>query len=172
MEHDVHEDLLRRLDPLYAAVEYQDETSLDAAARVVATFLPVLGADVGFVAAPSSSGDALEVARVTQFSRAPVRLAFPLDAPYPLAEAIRRRRSLFIASNEQLACDHPGLVRVQAEDHACATVPLFDDADQILGAVNVAFDEPHPFGDDELQLVEILARRCAAVLAVGGSATA
>jgi hypothetical protein len=43
--------------------------------------------------------------------------------------------ALFIASNEQLRCDHPGLVRVQSDDHACATLPLFDDVGVLAGVV-------------------------------------
>lgn len=94
-----------------------------------------------------------------------VRLAFPIDAPYPLANALRTERSMFIASNEQLRCEHPGLVRVEAADHACATVLLRGEDSALLGAVNVAFEDPHEFTDDERLLIDAVARRCAIVLA-------
>jgi GAF domain-containing protein len=71
---------------------------------------------------------------------------------------------VFIASNEELECDHPGLVRVDAADHACATVPLRASDGRLLGAMNVAYEEPHPFTDDEHTLIDAAARRCAAVL--------
>lgn len=139
-------------------------TPLEAAATVLAGALELLGADAGFVATPAPGG-VLEVARVTPFSKSPVRLEFPLDSPYPLAVAMRERHPLFIASNEQLACDHPGLVRVVEEDHACATMPLFAEDGELLGAVNVGFEDPREFDEDERALIGVVARRCAAALA-------
>ena len=132
---------------------------------IVAQCLDALDADAGFVATVSSDGSTLQVARVTPFSDQPVHLEFPLDAPYPLAEVVRTRRPLFIPSNEDL-CDHPGLVRVMSEDHACATLPLLDGDGELLGALNLGFDEPHDFTDAELELIDTLGRHCADAMAV------
>lgn len=127
-------------------------------AAIVSECLADLDADAGFVATVGQDG-ALDVARVTPFSKAPVRLAFPVDAPYPLAETMRTGQPLFIASNEML-CEHPGLVRVQSDDHACATQPLVDEDGEVIGALNVGFDDPHEFSERELQLLGVLAREC------------
>lgn len=132
-------------------------------ARLLASLLDLLGADVGFLGVVDDR--TLDVYRVTPFSDNLVRLAFPVDAPYPLAYAVRTEKPVYIASNEQLACDHPGLVRVESADHACATVPLHDDGGGLLGAINVGFEEPHEFTDDERTLIGAAARRCAAALA-------
>jgi hypothetical protein len=134
---------MERLEEIYAAAPGARSPN-EAVAMMVAPLLADIGADAGFVGAVSADGRTVEVARVTPFSKAPVRLAFPLDAPYPLAATIRRAQPLFIASNEQLACDHPGLIRVEAEDHACATLPLV--------------------GDEERAAIEQLAARCARTL--------
>ena len=60
-----------------------------------------------------------------------------------------------------------GVVRVDPEEHACATLPLFDEDGSILAALNVDFDEPHAFSDAELQLIDNLGRQCAEVMIVG-----
>lgn len=157
-------DLLARLEAA-SAPPSEATTPGDVATAIVARSLNVLEADAGFVATVSADGETLEVARVTPFAQEPVRLSFPLDAPYPLAETIRTRRPLFIASNEALECDHPGLVRVQGEDHACATMPLHADDGELLGALNLGFEDPHEFTDEERELIELVAARCAEAMA-------
>ncbi|HEY3543072.1 MAG TPA: GAF domain-containing protein [Gaiellaceae bacterium] len=154
---------LEELGDIYAAAA-MPETPAVRSARLLAGLLDLIGADVGFLGRLSEDGRTLDVFRVTPFSDNLVRLAFPVDSPYPLAYAVRNERPVFIASNEQLECDHPGLVRVDPEDHACATVPLLSTDGRLLGAINVAFEDPHEFTDDERILIEASARRCAAVL--------
>lgn len=155
-------DLMARLETVYALA---DTGALEAAAGVLAARLSALGADAGFVATVSSDGRTIEVARVTPFSGAPVRLAFPADAPYPLAAAIRRNEALFISSNDTLACDHPGLIRMRGEDHACATVPLRGADGTVIGAANVSFEDPREFSDSDRSELEGLFAACAAALA-------
>jgi hypothetical protein len=107
----------------------------------------------------------LEVARVTPFSTAPVRLAFSADAPYPLAHVIRSDEAIFITSNEALACDHPGLVRVRGEDHACATLPLHGGGGAVIGSANVSWEEPREFSDADRVEVARLVAECEQELA-------
>lgn len=144
---------------------------VDVAALAAQGELENVGADAAFVAVASKDGSAIEVARVTRYSGRPVRLAFPADAPYPLAEVIRRGSPLFIASNEQLRCEHPGLVRVDDDDHACATLPLRGDEGELLGALNLGFEDPHEFTDAERELIATLAVRCARVLREASEST-
>jgi GAF domain-containing protein len=160
-------DVLDRLGTIYAPLA--GSGPVDTAARFVAQGLETIGADAGFVATVAADGQTLEVIRVTPASDDLVRLAFPVASPYPIAEAIRVRRAMFIASNEQLRCDHPGLVRVQSEDHACATLPLFDEQGDLLGALNIGFEDPHEFSDGERRVIEFLAERCATILAASPS---
>jgi GAF domain-containing protein len=123
-----------------------------------------IGADAGFVGAVSANGLTIEVARVTPFSKSPVRLAFPIGAPYPLAAAIRRGEALFITNNDALACDHPGLVRLRGEDHACATLPLRNAAGSVIGSVNFGFDDPREFGDEDRATIAELVAACEALI--------
>jgi GAF domain-containing protein len=155
-------EMLRLLEEVYASNPAVQP--IDAAAMIVARQIESLGADAGFVAAVSADGTAVEVARVTPHSSNPVRLAFPLDAPYPLAASLRTRQALYIADNQALDCDHPGLVRIKDVDHACATLPLFDTDGELLGAFNVSFEDPHEFTDEERTAIEQLAARCAAAM--------
>ena len=157
-------DSLSQLGEIYASGALPDTPAVRAG-RLLAALLDLIGGDVGFLGTIAGDGRTLDVFRVTPFSDNLVRLAFPVDSSYPLAYAVRMERSVFIASNEQLRCDHPGLVRVEERDHACATVPLRAPDGRLLGAVNVSFEEPHEFGVDERTLIGAAARRCAAVLA-------
>jgi hypothetical protein len=151
------EDLMARLESVYALGE---TGALDAAAAVLAARLRDLGADAGFVAMISLDGRTVEVARVTPFSGVPVRLAFPADAPYPLAAAIRSNQPLFISSNDTLECDHPGLIRMRGEDHACATLPLRDPEGRAIGSANVSFEDPREFSPGDRAEIEILFAAC------------
>ena len=156
-------DLMARLESVYAGSSGPD--NLDAAAGVLARRLNALGADAGFVATVSPDGQTIEVARVTPFSGAPVRLAFPADAPYPLAAAIRRDERLFISSNEALECEHPGLIRIRGDDHACATFPLHGPQGVVIGSANVSFEDPREFTDSDRAEIEALFTACEAAMA-------
>ena len=136
--------------------------ALDAATACLLPALERLGADAGYVALRND--EQLEIARVTPFSERPVYLAVPLDAPYPLAVATRHAVPLFIESNDVLACDHPGLVRMKAVDHACATVPLAADEVGVLGAVNVTFEDPRTFAAEDRAILSETVARCAQAL--------
>ena len=152
--------LLQVLSDTTAALS-QAATPDEVSVALVNSGLRSLGADVGFVGRVDEGRTTLNVLRL--FATSPSvqeRLELPLDAPYPLAEAMRRSEALFIGSNEELSCDFPGLSRISAEDHACATVPLRD-GDEVFGALNVGFDEPRAFTDDDRALLVELARRCA-----------
>jgi GAF domain-containing protein len=148
----------------FARRPYVADSPLDAAALAVGACLDVLGADVAFVATVAEGSSMLAVSRVTPYAKHPVHLSFPIDAPYPLAETIRTREALFIDDNEQLECEHPGLVRVKCDDHACATLPLFAGGD-FVGALNVGFEDPRAFTDEDREALAALARGCAHVLA-------
>ena len=153
--------LMVRLEQIGALT---DSSAGDRAALAIAPELGRVGADAAFVAILSPNGRTIDVSRVTPFSEHPARLAFPVESPYPLAEVIRRGDALFIASNEQLNCDHPGLIRIQDVDHACATIPLRDAHGALLGALNLGFEDPHEFSEAERAEIALLAERCARVL--------
>jgi GAF domain-containing protein len=156
------EEMLGRLEDIYASTG--GGASIDIAAMTIVEALDEIGADAAFVGVLDVDGQTIQVARVTPYSRSPVRLAFPVGAPYPIAETLRSKQPLFVASNEQLRCDHPGLVRVKDEDHACATIPLFSEEGELLGALNLGFEDPHEFSQHEQSLIADIAARCARLL--------
>ena len=141
------------------------DPDVQVVAVLLRQLLDELDADAAYVATSAGDGETLEVARVTPFSREPVRLSMPADAPYPIAETIRTRRPLFIGSNEEL-CEHPGLLRVKTDDHACATLPLVDEGGELLGAINLAFEEPHTFTERELEMIALIGEHCAQAMSV------
>ena len=160
----VEENVAKRLEKALGTAP-EAETPLDAAALAAAATLEILGADAAFVATMAGA-ETVRVARVTAYARRPVYFAFPLDAPYPIVETVRTQRALYIADNETLECEHPGLVRVKCEDHACATLPLFaEDGSGFLGALNISFDTPRAFAEADRGRFDRVARACARILA-------
>lgn len=152
-------ELLGRL-PDATAVPSRAGSPSDVAAGMLVGGLSALDADAGFIGR-LLVGDALQVVHVSGFAyESSERLLLPLDAPYPLAEAVRTEKALFIGSNEELRCDHPGLIRMEGADHACATVPLVANG-RLLGALNVSYDTPRSFDTEDRELLQLLADRCA-----------
>jgi GAF domain-containing protein len=132
----------------------------EVATTMLVEGLSVLGADAGFIGRLLGA-DALQIVHVAGFAyETRERLLIPLDAPYPLAETVRSDRALFIASNEELRCNHPGLTRMKHADHACATIPLAADG-RLLGALNVSYDSPRSFDAADRELLHLFAERCA-----------
>lgn len=158
--------LLTHLEEIYSTFA---ETPADAAALLAARTLFALGAQDAFIATLSGDRSTIDVARVTSESERPSRLAIPVGASYPIAQVFRDGQELFIENNEQLRCDHPGLVRVRGEDHACATLALHDSDGTLLGALNVGFDRPHPFSDEERVALAALAEGCETILRAAAS---
>jgi GAF domain-containing protein len=125
--------------------------------------LRALGADAGFLAVYESDRELLRVSRFAGYDSIPVeQLEVPLAANLPIAHAVRMRTALYVGSNEELMCDHPGLERIDPNDHACASVPLMVSEDlPPLGAINVRFDSPREFSQVDRRLFALLAERCA-----------
>ena len=135
----------------------------DVAAVMLTSGLKALGADAGFVAVYDADRESLRVSRFAGYDSIPVeRLEVPLTANLPIAHAVRMRTAMFIGSNEELTCEHPGLTRVDPDDHACASMPLMVSEDlPPMGAINLRFDEPRTFSAGDERLFSMLAERCA-----------
>ena len=87
---------------------------------------------------------------------------FPIDAPEPLAEAVRTRRALWLASRPAEPPERAGLPAAPgARPHAAwAVLPLLAD-DGCLGAVGLAFAEPQRFDLDARSFLSWLALKSA-----------
>ncbi|MBC7644876.1 MAG: GAF domain-containing protein [Thermoleophilia bacterium] len=122
--------------------------------------LAVLAATGGFLGIVSERGDQLDIQRFAPDSGGVVEhVLVPLDSPLPIAASSRDGKIRLIASNEQLACDFPGLHRLNPADHACATVPIMI-GDRIWGAMNIAFEPAQPFTSVGEHLMTMLAEHC------------
>lgn len=135
----------------------------EVACAMLTSGLRALGADAGFLAVVESERQLLRVSRFAGYDSIPVeRLEVPLSANFPIAHAVRMRTAMYVGSNDQLACDHPGMERIDPADHACASIPLIAGEDMApLGAINVRFDVPREFSAVDRRLLEMLGERCA-----------
>jgi GAF domain-containing protein len=99
--------------------------------------------------------------RAAEASGAPVRL----DAPEPAAEVVRSGRALWLESPDEIDERYPLLAaeRARREEGAWAVVPLLASG-RALGALTVAFAEPHRLEADERNFVRLVAQPCAAAL--------
>lgn len=126
--------------------------------------LEVLGADTGYLAVLDDDGGTLQVRRINPSNDAVEHLGeVPADAMLPIAEAARTGALMFIGSNEDLRCSHPGLTRLLADDHACATLPLATDGN-VRAVLNIGFDKPRSFDERDRELFSLLADRAAVAL--------
>ena len=122
--------------------------------------LRALAADSGFIGIISEDGHELNVQRFDDYSGAAAEaLTIPITSNFPIAASARDGGVRIIESNDDLACDFPGLERLNPVDHACATIPL-SAGGRVWGALNVAVDTPRPFTSIERSLMLLLGEHC------------
>jgi PAS domain S-box-containing protein len=132
--------------------------SREAAEVLTDLGVTALGASAGVVAFPTPDGGALEVAHSRGYTPGEVE-AYQLisgDAAYPLAEAWRTGKPIFVQSREGA----PGILASSHHD-AWAVVPLILHQG-VVGVLGLSFTEPHVFDEDErgflLALCEVAAQ--------------
>lgn len=156
-------DLYRRLYDVTAALTAAALPD-EVVSVLFAQALEVLEADAGFIGLLDESGETVHVQHFVDYSGAPARrIEVAASEHLPLIATALDGEVRVIESNEDLACDYPGLTRLNAADHACATVPLHD-GERLRGALNVAFDEPRRFTPAERFVLQEIARHCADAL--------
>ncbi|MBC7460183.1 MAG: GAF domain-containing protein [Thermoleophilia bacterium] len=122
--------------------------------------LRALSADSGFIGIVSDDGRNLGVQRFDDYSgAASAALTIPITANVPIAASARDGGVRIIESNDDLACDFPGLERLNPVDHACATIPL-SAGGRLWGALNIAIDAPRPFTTAERSLMLLMGEHC------------
>ncbi|MGK5680205.1 GAF domain-containing SpoIIE family protein phosphatase [Actinoplanes sp. URMC 104] len=141
----------------------------DTPAAVVDTLIvhgvAAVGADSGGVVVPDVTGRRFVVASSHNTSTTvPDRLAFDIDAPYPMAHVLRTSQPMYFTHAAERAAAFP-----QAEqfftDHTISTavLPLTVD-DRLLGAVSFHFATQHTFDPTERAFLTALASQCAQAL--------
>lgn len=91
---------------------------------------------------------------------------FPLDAPTPAGDAVRRREAIFVSSLVELCARYPifGDTPIVG-DEALACIPLITDCGQALGAMVIGFAETRTFPPADRRLLMSLAAQAAMALA-------
>lgn len=129
--------------------------------------LPALGACAGAVVLLTDDATALSVVRAVGYSRELLDRwsRFSVDAPLPLAEAVRTGEPIFLGSPAALTERYPHLAGVQASTGtgAVAAIPLFIDG-QLMGALALSFAAPRTFCEEDRAFMVALARQCAQAL--------
>jgi PAS domain S-box-containing protein len=118
-----------------------------------------LGATGGAVAFPVPDQDSLQVVSLTSYAPQSIELhqRIKRDDPYTLAEAWRRGQAIFIPSRDDLAA-FPRLKPVASRsiNEAWAAAPVILDR-QVLAVMTLSYAEPHPFDEDERNLIMAIA---------------
>lgn len=139
-----------------------------AVMRVLASeIVAAAGAVTGAVALRTGGGGELEVLRHTGYLDAQTASLrqFEIEAPMPLARAVRDRQPIFLESESRLEEFSPRFVAAcrAAGERAYAAIPLFLEG-RVLGAVGFGFSEARSFSDDERAFMLALVQQGAQAL--------
>ena len=133
---------LRQSSELIAALA-RAPTVAEVATATVEVGLSALGARAGSFMLLDDSGTQLEICRSQGYDDS-VRDSFariPLDADFPVCQAVRERRPVFISGTEEYLRRYPTLRADQvARQHiAWAALPL-EGRDKVLGVIGLSYD--------------------------------
>jgi signal transduction histidine kinase len=138
-------------------------TPTQVAQIVVEQGLAVLGAAAGSVVLRTEQENMLEIIHAAGYSTELLQSwqCFTLDAPVPLAEAVRTGEPVFLESIQ--AAEHFPLVVAQAKQSShssWASIPLAVEG-KIIGAMGLSFNHPQTFTADDRNFMLALGRQCA-----------
>lgn len=130
--------------------------------------LPLLGAHAGIIVTLSADGHQLELLEQRGYAAEAVRPweRIPLDAPVPLAEAVRRATPIWLASRDEAAARYPVLQHVWNASHAWAVLPLQIEQ-RVVGAWGLSFAEPQSFPQEDRDVLLTIARQYSQALERG-----
>ncbi|MDB4982159.1 MAG: hypothetical protein JWM82_2911 [Myxococcales bacterium] len=125
--------------------------------------VPALEAHAGGVYLLSGEGqDLLLVSTIGYESQAlDAYRIIPLSAPFPVAAAVRARRNVFLATQEECLEGFPGMAdRLLASEPSRVALPL-EARGQVLGGLVLTFDRPQTFDEETRARLSSLASQCA-----------
>jgi serine phosphatase RsbU (regulator of sigma subunit)/anti-sigma regulatory factor (Ser/Thr protein kinase) len=128
-----------------------------------------LDADVSVIAVPDERENRLDVIRWRGFDLSTNEVersttSVPLDAPHPLADSFRRRRTI-ILTPERLQEEYPQLVdRTREQGVQVSVVCPLGTAGRVLGVAAFSWRRPHQLTTDDSTLIATLASQCAQAL--------
>jgi PAS domain S-box-containing protein len=159
-------DRTSRLQSITAALADAMESE-GVASVVVQQGLQALGASGAALCLLSDDGESLKLLRPAGYEE-PLLEGFdriPLDAPLPLAEAVREREAVFVRSPDDLARRYPGIASApeRSGNGAWAALPLLI-KESVIGAVGFSFERPHSFSRMDRTFMLALAQQAAEAL--------
>ncbi|MEO7965507.1 MAG: GAF domain-containing protein [Gemmatimonadaceae bacterium] len=142
-------------------------TPQEVADATMLSALPSLGANRGSVALMSADGNALELASTLGYSAADVvrYRRIVLSERFPLADAARDRKSIFLSSERERRERYPELSALIESNGsgAMAAVPLMR-VGEVIGVLGVNWDDSREFDAEDQTFLEALAQQCAQAL--------
>ncbi|HEU0054935.1 MAG TPA: PAS domain S-box protein [Longimicrobium sp.] len=157
---------IARLQAVTAALS-NARTPAEVADVVIQQGLAALGAAAGWLVQLTPDGGALEAVRTQGYDGAVEESfrRFTLDAPVPLADAVRTGEPVFLESPAERFRRYPALQRDYGylENGAWASVPLLLEG-RAVGGIGLTFREARAFNDEERDFVLALARQSAQAL--------
>jgi PAS domain S-box-containing protein len=138
----------------------------EVAGIVVGRGLAAMGGRAGLMAVPSADGASLEIVHAVGYPPEFLEQwrTFPLDAAYPLADAVRSGEPVFLESLEDRTRRYPMFSsRPDEVDHAVACVPMIVDG-RPVGGLTFSFGRPRSFDADDRVFLSALARQGAQAL--------
>ncbi len=139
----------------------------EVAEVVVDEIRPLLGANLGIVAAVSEDGREFITLRAVGYpADVNARLTtVPVDTPSMFGEVVRRREAIFVESGAERAAAYPyfGNIPVEGGNGAAAALPLLFES-RPIGAIGFGFPDDRPFSPEERDLLLTIADLCAQAL--------
>lgn len=160
-------DRILRLQSVTAALS-ESLTPDQVAEVIVEQGMTALGASSALVALVNESGTELEIVRVLGYKRNLVEdwRRFSIDAPVPLAEAVRTQKPIWAEATEQRTARYPHLAEVYAHYRfgAWISLPLVFEG-QAVGGMTLGFNEPQQFQPEDQTFILTVAQQCAQAIA-------
>lgn len=130
--------------------------------------LPLLGAHAGTIVTLSADGQHLEVLEKRGYTPEATRpwQRFPLDAPVPLADAVRQAVPIWLPNREEAAARYPALQQIWNASQAWAILPLQVEQ-RVVGAWGLSFAEPQAFPQEDRDVLLTIAHQYSQALERG-----
>jgi len=139
----------------------------DVAAAVVDQGVAALGARAGSLAVVVDGGATLEIVRAVGYPEDQVALyrRVPLEAPFPLADAVREGQAIWLCDDVERDARYPNLAELRRRNGggAMAAIPV-EAAGRVIGAIGLNFAQPRTFDEAERTFMLTLAAQCGQAL--------
>ena len=138
----------------------------DTAAAVLREGILALGAGRGVITLLDPGGETLSIVASVGYDTAGWEERFdrfPVDAQYPMSEAVRLHEPIVIETSEELRTRYPDLSDTIHEGGSALVLPLLDKAGPI-GGLYYRFVDARTFDREDREYLLALSRLCAAAL--------